>query len=235
MFGPDLMQAFRKFKSAWDPDWKMNPGKVIEPYKFDENLRLGANYAPWEPETRFQFPADHGSLAQASLRCVGVGKCRRDEGGVMCPSYRVTRDEEHSTRGRAHLLWEMTQGEGRKDGIIRDGWRSEELKESLDLCLACKGCKSDCPVGVDVAPYKAEFLSHYYETNRRPLNELVLSQFEVWLGAASHVPGLVNLTTQLPGLNNLAKRAAKIPAQRRIPPLAPQTFKKCGEARESWG
>jgi FAD/FMN-containing dehydrogenase/Fe-S oxidoreductase len=225
MFGPELMQAFRKFKSAWDPDWKMNPGKVIEPYKLDENLRLGANYAPWEPETRFQFPADHGSLAQASLRCVGVGKCRRDEGGVMCPSYRVTRDEEHSTRGRAHLLWEMTQGEGRKDAVIRDGWRSEELKESLDLCLACKGCKSDCPVGVDVATYKAEFLSHYYDGRVRPLNAYAFGNIDFWARLASNAPGLANLTTQLPVLRELAKFVAGIPAQRSIPPFAPETFK----------
>jgi hypothetical protein len=111
MFGPELMQAFREFKSIWDPAWKMNPGKVIDPYKLRRNLRLGAAYAPWEPKTHFQFPEDDASLAHATLRCVGVGKCRREEGGVMCPSYRVTREEEHSTRGRAHLLWEMTQGE----------------------------------------------------------------------------------------------------------------------------
>jgi FAD/FMN-containing dehydrogenase/Fe-S oxidoreductase len=228
MFGPELMQAFREFKSLWDPDWKMNPGKLIDPYRLDENLRLGASYDPWQPETHFKFPDDHGSLVSATLRCVGVGKCRRDSGGVMCPSYRVTREEEHSTRGRAHLLWEMT-----KRDVIKDGWQSEEVKESLDLCLACKGCKSDCPVGVDVATYKAEFLSHYYETNSRPLNELVLSQFELWLGAAAHVPGLVNLTTQLPVLSNLAKLAAKIPAQRRIPPLAPETFQRWWEARDS--
>src|SRR5579864_487925 len=133
MFGPDLMQAFRKFKSIWDPKGQMNPGKLIDPYKLDENLRLGANYSPWEPKTRFHYPQDHGSLSEATLRCVGVGKCRRDEGGVMCPSYRVTREEEHSTRGRAHLLWEMTQGPARNDGIIRDGWRSQEVKDSLDL------------------------------------------------------------------------------------------------------
>src|ERR1700733_5907741 len=226
MFGPELMQAFRKFKSAWDPDWKMNPGKLIEPYKLDENLRLGANYNPWEPETRFQFPADHGSLAQASLRCVGVGKCRRDEGGVMCPSYRVTRDEEHSTRGRAHLLWEMTQGEGRKDGIIRDGWRSEEVKQSLDLCLACKGCKSDCPVGVDVATYKSEFLSHYYEGRVRPLNAYAFGNIDFWARLASNAPGLANLTTQLPVLRDIAKFVAGIPHQRAIPAFAPETFKQ---------
>ena len=230
MFGPELMQAFREFKSAWDPEWKMNPGKVIglpgkTPYKLDENLRLGANYAPWEPETRFQFPADHGSLAHASLRCVGVGKCRREEGGVMCPSYRATREEEHSTRGRAHLLWEMTQGEGREDGIIRDGWRSEEVKESLDLCLACKGCKSDCPVGVDVATYKAEFLSHYYEGRVRPLNAYAFGNIDFWARLASSAPGLANLTTQLPVLRDLAKFVAGIPAQRAIPPFAPRSFK----------
>jgi FAD/FMN-containing dehydrogenase/Fe-S oxidoreductase len=225
MFGPELMQAFRKFKSAWDPDWKMNPGKLIglpgePPYKLDENLRLGANYAPWEPQTRFQFPNDHGSLAHATLRCVGVGKCRRDEGGVMCPSYRATHEEEHSTRGRAHLLWEMTQGE-----VIRDGWRSEEVKQSLDLCLACKGCKSDCPVSVDVATYKAEFLSHYYEGRVRPRSAYAFGNIDLWARLASHAPGLVNLTTQLPFVRDIAKMVAGIPKQRSIPAFAPETFK----------
>ena len=232
MFGPELMEAFRKFKSAWDPDWKMNPGKLIEPYKLDENLRLGANYAPWEPLTRFQFPADQGSLAQATLRCVGVGKCRREEGGVMCPSYRATHEEEHSTRGRAHLLWEMTQGE-----VIRDGWRSEEVKQSLDLCLACKGCKSDCPVSVDVATYKAEFLSHYYEGRMRPRSAYAFGNIDLWARLASNAPGLVNLTTQLPFLRDIAKMVAGIPQQRSIPAFAPETFRSWfGRTREnnSW-
>jgi Fe-S oxidoreductase len=139
----------------------------------------------------------------------------------MCPSYRVTREEEHSTRGRAHLLWEMTKGD-----VIKDGWNNEAVKESLDLCLACKGCKSDCPVGVDVATYKAEFLSHYYETNRRPLKAMALAKIDLWLRTAAHAPGLVNMTTQLPGLSDLAKLAAGIPAQRHIPAFAPQTFKE---------
>ena len=226
MFGPELMEAFRKFKSAWDPDWKMNPGKVIEPNRLDEDLRLGANYAPWEPATRFQFPLDHGSLPHATLRCVGVGKCRRDEGGVMCPSYRATREEEHSTRGRAHLLWEMTQGE-----VIRDGWRSEEVKRSLDLCLACKGCKSDCPVSVDVATYKAEFLSHYYEGRLRPRSAYAFGNIDLWARLASQIPGLVNLSTQLPFLRDIAKLVAGIPMQRKIPAFAPQTFKSWFYAR----
>jgi FAD/FMN-containing dehydrogenase/Fe-S oxidoreductase len=230
MFGPELMEAFRKFKTAWDPGWKMNPGKLIglpgePPNKLDENLRLGANYAPWEPKTKFQFPHDHGSIAHAALRCVGVGKCRREEGGVMCPSWRATHEEEHSTRGRAHLLWEMTQGKNREDAVIRDGWRSEEVKKSLDLCLACKGCKSDCPVGVDVATYKAEFLSHYYEGRLHPLSAYAFGNVDLLLRLASAAPGLVNLATQLPFLSDIAKLIGGIPPQRRIPALAPQTFK----------
>ena len=226
MFGPELVQAFREFKSAWDPAWKMNPGKLIDPSKLDENLRLGADYAPWEPETHFRFLADHGSLAEATLRCVGVGKCRREEGGLMCPSYRATHEEEHSTRGRAHLLWEMTQGE-----VIRDGWRSEEVKESLDLCLACKGCKSDCPVGVDVATYKSEFLSHYYEGRVRPRSAYAFGNIDLWARVASHVPGMVNLTTQLPLLRDIAKLVAGIPQQRSIPAFAPETFKNWFQRR----
>jgi len=231
MFGPELIQAFRQFKSAWDPDWKMNPGKLIglpekTPYKLDENLRLGPNYAPWEPKTNFKFPADHGSLSYAALRCVGVGKCRREEGGVMCPSYRVTREEEHSTRGRAHLLWEMTQAPTREDGIIRDGWRSEEVKHSLDLCLACKGCKSDCPVSVDVATYKAEFLSHYYEGRMRPRSAYAFGHIDQWACLASNAPGLVNLTTQLPFLRDIAKTIAGMPQERSIPAFAPETFRQ---------
>ncbi len=152
----------------------------------------------------------------------------------MCPSYRVTREEEHSTRGRAHLLWEMTQGETRKDAVIRDGWRSEEVKESLDLCLACKGCKSDCPVGVDVATYKAEFLSHYYEGGMRPRSAYAFGNIDVWARLASHAPGLVNLTTQLPFLRDIAKLAAGIPKQRSIPAFAPESFKQWFRRTREW-
>jgi FAD/FMN-containing dehydrogenase/Fe-S oxidoreductase len=232
MFGPELVEAFRKFKSAWDPDWKMNPGKVVAPYKIDQNLRLGAKYAPWQPKTHFQFPDDQGGLAGATLRCVGVGKCRRDEGGVMCPSYRATREEEHSTRGRAHLLWEMTQAPSRTDAVIRDGWRSEEVKRSLDLCLACKGCKSDCPTRVDVATYKAEFLSHYYEGRVRPISAYAFGNIDLWARIASNAPGLANLTTQLPFLREIAKLVAGIPLRRNIPSFAPGTFKSWFQQRK---
>ncbi len=220
MFGPELVQAFREFKALWDPEWKMNPGKVVEPYKLDENLRLGADYKPWKPATHFQFPEDQGSLANATLRCVGVGKCRHDEGGVMCPSFRVTREEEHSTRGRAHLLWEMTKGD-----VIHDGWRDQHVKDSLDLCLACKGCKSDCPVGVDVATYKSEFLAHYYEGRRRPRSAYAFGNIDIWSRLASKAPGLFNLTTQLPLIRDIAKLVAGIPRERSIPTFAPQSFR----------
>jgi FAD/FMN-containing dehydrogenase/Fe-S oxidoreductase len=220
MFGQELMQAFREFKALWDPQWKMNPGKLVEPYQLDEHLRLGAEYRPWEPQTHFKFPEDEGSLASSTLRCVGVGKCRRYDGGVMCPSFRVTGEEQHSTRGRAHLLWEMTKGE-----VIRDGWRDEHVKESLDLCLACKGCKSDCPVGVDVATYKAEFLSHYYEGRRRPRSAYAFGNIATWAGLASRAPGLVNVATQTPLLRDLAKLMAGMPQQRSIPVFARETFR----------
>jgi FAD/FMN-containing dehydrogenase/Fe-S oxidoreductase len=221
MFGPDLVQAFREFKAIWDPEWKMNPGKVVEPYRMDENLRLGADYRPWEPLTHFRFPDDAGSLSHATLRCVGVGKCRRYEGGLMCPSFRVTSEEEHSTRGRTHLLWEMT-----KRDVIRDGWGDEDVKRSLDLCLSCKGCKSDCPVGVDVAMYKAEFLSHYHETRPRSLGSYVFGNIDLLARLASKAPGLANLGTQLPLLRAVAKAALGIPRERRLPAFAPQTFRR---------
>ncbi len=225
MFGEELIQAFREFKSIWDPQWKMNPGKVVDPHRFDQDLRLGADYHPWEPETHFQWPEDHGSFAHATLRCVGIGKCRRKEGkngmdNTMCPSFMVTHEERHTTRGRAHHLWEMLQG-----NVITEGWRDEHVKESLDLCLACKGCKGDCPVNVDMATYKAEFLSHYWQGRLRPRSAYAFGFIDQWARLASVVPGFVNLFTQLPGLSAVAKLAAGMPQQREIPAFAPETFK----------
>jgi FAD/FMN-containing dehydrogenase/Fe-S oxidoreductase len=232
MFGPEIVEAFSRFKALWDPDWKMNPGKLVRPNKFDEDLRLGVDYGPWQPATHFKFPHDHGSLAAATLRCVGVGKCRESSGGVMCPSFRVTLEEEHSTRGRAHLLWEMTKGE-----VIRDGWRDQHVKSSLDLCLSCKGCKSDCPVAVDVATYKAEFLSHFYDERTRPLNHYAFTHIDRWSRIASIAPGFANFLTHSPGLRELAKFAAGVARERNVPRFARQSFrsllKKRREAKSS--
>ena len=230
MFGPELVQAFQKFKSLWDPDWKMNPGKLVRPNRMDDNLRLGANYKPWQPDTHFKFPHDHGSLAEATLRCVGVGKCRQYEGGVMCPSFRVTREEEHSTRGRAHLLWEMTNGE-----VIPDQWHDTRVKSALDLCLSCKGCKSDCPVNVDVATYKAEFLSHHYDGRSRSLNHYAFGQIDRWARIASVLPGAANFFAQAPVLRDLTKSLAGISPKRTIPAFAKQSFRRWFAKRKPRG
>jgi Fe-S oxidoreductase len=219
MFGEELVGAFREFKAIWDPDGKMNPGKVVGPLQPDQNLRLGPTYDPPTLKTHFAFPDDDGSFADATLRCVGVGKCRRHEGGVMCPSYMATREEADSTRGRARLLFEMLQGD-----TIQDGWRSEHVRESLDLCLACKGCKGDCPVHVDMATYKAEFLSHYYAGRIRPVTAYSMGLIYWWARLAAHVPALVNVMTQTPVLRAAAKRLAGISPKRRIPVFASPTF-----------
>lgn len=220
MYGPELMAAFREFKAIWDPAWRMNPGKVVDAYRPDENLRLGTDYNPPALKTYFQFPEDNGNFAHAALRCVGVGKCRRTEGGTMCPSYMVTLEEEHTTRGRARLLFEMLQGEA-----ITEGWQSEHVKVALDLCLACKGCKNDCPVNVDMATYKAEFLAHYYEGKIRPRNAFAFGLIFYWARLAALLPDVANAVTQTPGLRALAKWGADVAPQRQVPAFAPQTFK----------
>jgi len=176
MFGEQVMRAFGELKALFDPDGLMNPGKIVAPYHLDQNLRLGNDWAPATPQDlHFHYPHDGGSFAQAANRCVGVGRCRQhtnDGHEVMCPSYQVTKEEEHSTRGRARLLFEMLHGHG--DGPVTDGWRSTQVRDALDLCLACKGCKSDCPANVDMATYKAEFLAHHYAGRLRPRADLVM-------------------------------------------------------------
>ena len=221
MFGNELVEAFREFKRIWDPIGMMNPGKVVNAYPRTSNLRLGTDYRPANPETTFQFPEDEGSLARATLRCVGVGECRRHDGGLMCPSYQVTLEEKHSTRGRAHLLNEMLRGE-----TITDGWRSEDVKEALDLCLSCKGCKHDCPVNVDMATYKAEFLSHYYEGRIRPRHAYAIGLIHLWTRVAQLAPEVANFFTHAPGLSWLAHALGGIARQREIPRFAPLTFRR---------
>ena len=217
MFGPELLEAFREFRRLWDPDGKMNPGKLVEPYAIDENLRLGASHRPWSPETHFAFREDGGRMSHAVLRCVGVGRCRRLDGGTMCPSYQVTREEEHTTRGRARLLFEMFKGEA-----IEPSWRNEAVKEALDLCLACKGCKGDCPTHVDMATWKAEFLSHYYRGRLRPVAAYSMGLIWWWSGIASAIPGLANVMMRLP----FAKALAGVAPQRQMPRFAPETFRR---------
>jgi Fe-S oxidoreductase len=221
MFGNDLIEAFNQFKSIWDPGWKMNPGKVVRPYKADQNLRLGTDYDPPVPVTFFKFPGDDGNFNRVTLRCVGTGECRRHYGGTICPSYRVTREEMHSTRGRAHLLFEMMKGE-----VITGGWKDEHVKESLHYCLACKGCKGDCPVKVDMATYKAEFLAHYYQGRLRPIQDYAFGMIYRWSRMAAWMPAVVNFLTQAPGLRTIAKGLVNMAQERQIPQFAPETFKE---------
>ncbi len=220
MYGDRLVEAFRQFKRVWDPAGKMNPGKVVDPYPLDSNLRTGPDYKPQQPLTIFQFPDDGGSLATATERCFGVGRCRKLDGGTMCPSFQVTREEKHSTRGRARLLFEMLRGE-----VVADGWRDEGVKEALDLCLACKGCKGDCPVSVDVASYKSEFLAHFYKGRLRPATAYSMGLIDKWAVLGSQFPALVNLATQTPGVRAVAKKLAGTTQHRPMPAFPKQSFK----------
>lgn len=223
MFGMELMQAFREFKSIWDPHWKMNPGKLIDAYKPTDNIRLGPHYNPKPLKTHFQYPGDdEESFARATLRCVGVGKCRKLEKGVMCPSYMVTKEEKHSTRGRAHLLFEMLQG----TVIGKKGWKDKSVKEALDLCLSCKGCKGECPMNVDMATYKAEFLAHYYEGSLRPRHAYAFGLIFRWARISSLFPKLVNFFTHAPGFSSLSKWMVGTSSKREIPKFADKTFRK---------
>ena len=226
MYGAELMQALREFKAIWDPRGKMNPGKVVDPVggkvqRVDENLRQGPDYKPVTLTTRMSFLSREGNgFTRAVERCVGMGKCRAAEGGTMCPSYRVTGEERYSTRGRSRLLAEMLRGE-----VITDQWQSEEVREALDLCLACKGCKSDCPTHTDMASYKAEFLSHYHERRARPRQAYSMGMIGQWAPLAGLLPRLTNFFTQTPGLAALSKWIAGVAQQRSLPKFAGKSFR----------
>jgi FAD/FMN-containing dehydrogenase/Fe-S oxidoreductase len=230
MFGPELMQAFGDFKRIWDPDWKMNPNRLIGDVKLDDGLRLGPDYRPPDLKTHFAFPDDGGSFATAIERCFGMAKCRNLGSVTMCPSFHATREERHSTRGRSRLLFEMLKGD-----VVTDGWRDDAVKESLDLCLSCKGCTGDCPVQVDIPTYKAEFLAHYYSKRRRPLTHYVLGLLPWWGPVAARTPRLANALSRAPGLSGAGKRMIGIAEERDPPTFARQTFRDWFAARRGPG
>ncbi|MFF4615329.1 FAD-binding and (Fe-S)-binding domain-containing protein [Nonomuraea jabiensis] len=232
MYGDEVVEAFGRFKAVFDPRNRMNPGKVVHPNRLDQDLAQ-RHFYPLEPRQKsFDYRRDHGRFGHAATRCVGIGKCRQHtfEGGVMCPSYRVTREEEHSTRGRARLLGEMVRGE-----LIADGWRSAAVRDALDLCLACKGCRSECPVNVDMATYKAEFLAHHYRRRIRPREHYSMGWLPLWAALASTVPGPLNALAHTPGLSRLVKAVAGVAAERELPRFAKERFidwfKRRGPAR----
>jgi FAD/FMN-containing dehydrogenase/Fe-S oxidoreductase len=249
MFGPELMQAFREFKALWDPDNRMNPGKLIDAVRvYDpiENLRKGhlrwgqspsagprqeegagaRSVADFEPH--FVFARDGGSLETATERCVGVGACRNTVGGVMCPSYRATGDEKHSTRGRAHLLWEMLAG-----SLHAEGFQSETVHEALDLCLSCKACKTECPVQVDMAAYKAEFLAQHYKGRMHPLQHYVFGFADKLARFGSIAPGITNAILTGGLTSPIIKRLAGVAQQRVLPRLAKRSYQELRTASES--
>jgi FAD/FMN-containing dehydrogenase/Fe-S oxidoreductase len=221
MYGDQLVEAMAEFKAIFDPDGRMNPGKVVHPNPLDGQLRLGLDWPPPRPRTHFAFPDDPDGFSGVPTRCFGVGACRRHEpgGGVMCPSYQVTREEKHSTRGRMRLLFEMMRGE-----TLTDGWRSKEVNDALDLCLACKGCKSDCPVSVDMATYKSEFLSHHYARRLRPRTHYSLGWLPLMARVASLAPWAANAATHAPVISRVTKALAGVDAQRDMPRFARRRF-----------
>ncbi|MER7012637.1 FAD-binding and (Fe-S)-binding domain-containing protein [Saccharopolyspora sp. NPDC000359] len=218
MYPPEVIRAFERFKAAFDPHELLNPGQIVHPRPVDADVRPLVAPARIPTRTALALHADSGDLAAATRRCVGMGKCLNTTGGVMCPSYRVTREEQHSTRGRAHLLFEMLAGR-----VIRGGWRSPEVREALDLCLSCKGCKSDCPVDVDMASYKAEFLHQHYRHRLRPAAHYSMGFLPLWLKLGQHAPQLVNRVLSGP-LAPALKRLGGIDQRRAVPQLAPQAL-----------
>ncbi|THA32106.1 FAD-binding oxidoreductase [Streptomyces sp. A1277] len=233
MYGDELVALFARFKDLWDPDGGMNPGILARPARLDDNLRF--DVLPREPvDVAFGYPHDGGDFPAAVRRCVGVAKCRTEKGSgpsVMCPSFRATGEEAHSTRGRARLLHEMLAGDA--GGVITDGWRSTEVRDALDLCLSCKGCRSDCPVGVDMATYKAEFLHHHYRHRLRPASHYAMGRLPLWLRLAAPFAGPLNALARIRPLAALAKRLAGIAPERGIPVLARETFTRWLNRR--WG
>jgi FAD/FMN-containing dehydrogenase/Fe-S oxidoreductase len=222
MFGPELVTAFSEFKAVWDPEGRMNPGKVSDPYPLDTNLRMAPPYRPRQVKTYFSFGEDGGSFAAAAERCFGVGACR-DQEGVMCPSYQVTFEERYSTRGRARLLFEMMRGDQ-----LSDGWRSKEVLHALDLCLSCKGCRNECPVRVDMATYKAEFLAHHYEHRLRPRQAYALGLIMYWARLASRAPRIANAVAG----SGPGKLLAGVAPQRTPPQFADEPFTSWFARRE---
>ncbi|MFJ3543853.1 FAD-binding and (Fe-S)-binding domain-containing protein [Streptomyces rubiginosohelvolus] len=232
MYGDELVALFGRFKDLWDPDGGLNPGMLARPDRLDANLRFAV--LPKRPvNVEFGYPQDGGDFAGAVRRCVGVAKCRTEEASgacVMCPSFRATGEEAHSTRGRARLLHEMLAGE-----VITDGWRSTEVRDALDLCLSCKGCRSDCPVGVDMATYKAEFLHHHYRGRIRPAAHYAMGRLPQWLRLARPFARPLNALARLRPLAALAKRLAGIAPERTIPVLATETYSRWLRRRQGSG
>ncbi|MGQ0840014.1 FAD-binding and (Fe-S)-binding domain-containing protein [Actinokineospora sp.] len=219
MYSVPMLSAFAAFKHAFDPTGLFNPGILVDPRPLDADLKV-AHSRPHTIDLGFAYETDDGDLGKALRRCVGVGACRKSEGGGMCPSYRATRDERHSTRGRARILFEMLDGH-----LADDAWRSTDAADALDLCLGCKACRSECPVTVDMATYKAEFLHQRYRRRLRPASHYSMGWLPRWLAAARRAPRLANALLAVPGVEPLAKRLGGIDRRRALPRLSPRRLR----------
>ncbi|WP_145795966.1 FAD-binding and (Fe-S)-binding domain-containing protein [Kitasatospora atroaurantiaca] len=217
MYPPEIIDLFRRFKRIWDPSNLLNPGAMVDPRPLDADLRFAGRDLP----LTLPYEQDGGSLLKAVHRCVGVAKCVDTSTGVMCPSYMVTAEERHSTRGRARLLAEMLRGE-----VIADGWRSEEVREALDLCLGCKGCASDCPVHVDMATYRTEFLHHHYRWRLRPASHYSMGWLPLTLRAAALAPAGANRLLRSRPSAAVLKRLGGIDPRRELPALPTENFER---------
>jgi FAD/FMN-containing dehydrogenase/Fe-S oxidoreductase len=218
MYGPRLMQAFRELKRAFDPDNRLNPGNIVDSPGLTEHLRYGPQYVTWEPATRLDFSGQGGFAAAVEL-CNGVGVCRKSLEGTMCPSYMATRDEEHSTRGRANALRAVLSGR-----LPPAEFTGRRLYEVMDLCLECKGCKAECPANVDMAKLKYEFLYHYHRRHGLPLRNRLVGRIARLNALGARLPGLANRAAALGASRWLLEKVAGIDRRRPLPALASETF-----------
>jgi len=220
MYSPEMIRAFTEFKTIWDPRGVLNPGSIVNPPPLDDDLALADSHV-LDP------------LADGARACIGVGRCRTSSGGVMCPSYRATRDEKDSTRARARMLQEMMRSPAADQADptgLRPARAADDAREALDLCLSCKACATDCPTGVDMASMKSEFLHRYYGDHRRPRSHYSLGWLPLWLKGAGTLPGVANAfsggwTLSAAGLDprrtlpRFASRSAVRAAIDALPPL----------------
>lgn len=226
MFGPDLVGHFREVKKLFDPDGIMNPGKVFDTPDMRENLRYGTGYSAQTLPTKLDWSAD-GGFAGAIERCNGVGACRKVNAGAMCPSYMATREEEHSTRGRANALRSALSG-----ALPINEFKSERMYEVLDLCLECKSCKSECPSNVDMAKIKYEFLDLYYQTHNMPLrSRLVADIHRLNALAPGPLAPLANFVNRSAPARWMSEKILGIDRRRKLPKIASKTFEQWFKGR----
>jgi FAD/FMN-containing dehydrogenase/Fe-S oxidoreductase len=218
MFGEEILHLHQRVKKIFDPRGLMNPGgKIVPPHqRMSDNLRFGEDYRATAPDTFYDYSAD-GGWDKAVEKCNGMAVCRKLDVGTMCPSFMVLQEEEHATRGRANALREAMRGN-------LPGMKSKEVLEALDLCLECKACKTECPVGVDMARYKSEFLAqHYRATGRVPASAQFFGRVHEFARLGSFTPAVANLGTRLVG--GIVKRLAHMDPRRELPEFASQTFR----------